>query len=66
VAVALAWPLHRLHDLYADVRQVGVHQPVLADPQEMGLPIYVCRQARVPLAEAWPQLRSMEAARDLD
>jgi hypothetical protein len=66
IAVAIAWPLHQLHELYADVQRVGTHQPVLADLQEMDLPIYVCRDPREPLADAWPRLRRMEAPRELD
>jgi hypothetical protein len=66
IAVAIAWPLHQLHELYADVQRVGIHQPVLADLQEMDLPIYVCRDPREPLADAWPRLRRMEAPRELD
>ncbi len=66
VAVSIAWPLHRLRALFADVRRVAVHQPALADPQELDLPVYVCREPRLDLATAWPGLRRLQAARDLD
>jgi len=65
-AVAVAWPLHRLRDLYEDPVRLRVHEPQLADPQEMWLPVYVCRTPKRALSEAWPGMRSLWADAWLD
>ena len=65
-AVAVAWPLHRLRDLYEDPVRLRVHEPQLADPQEMWLPVYACRTPKRALSEAWPGMRSLWADAWLD
>jgi hypothetical protein len=57
VAIAYGMPRARLDELYGDVREAARIQGALAMPEERDLPVYVCRDPRVPLAVAWPSLR---------
>jgi len=42
---------------FGDVREVAVISNPYAMPNEIDLPVYVCRRPKMPLAELWPKLR---------
>jgi hypothetical protein len=42
---------------FGDVRQAAVISNPYAMPNEIDLPVYVCRRPKMPLSELWPQLR---------
>lgn len=46
-----------LHELFNDVREVARADHPLALADERNLPIHVCRQPKISLAEAWPRFK---------
>lgn len=42
---------------FADVQQVATISNSYAMPNEIGVPVYVCRRPKIPLPELWPKLR---------
>ena len=57
VAIAVGFSLNTLQTLYGDVREVGRTFHPLARQEYNDLPIYVCRDPRTPLDEAWAGLK---------
>ena len=55
--IAYGLPRPTLDELFASVKEVGRIGHPLADESENDLPVYVCRQPRRALSEAWPELR---------
>lgn len=42
---------------FGDVKQVATISNPYAMPNEIGLPVYICRRPRIQLPELWPKLR---------
>jgi hypothetical protein len=42
---------------FGDVKQVVVVSNPYAMPNEIDLPVYICRRPKMPLSRLWPQLR---------
>ncbi len=42
---------------FGSIERVGTYRSIYVLPQSNNLPIYICRQPRMPLARFWPQLR---------
>jgi hypothetical protein len=57
VVIAIGMNLEKLRLLFGDVRQAGMIVEPYAIPDESNLPVYVCRNARVPLTQAWLWLK---------
>lgn len=57
IAIAYGLPASLLSDLFASCDEVARTSHPLAHPAEDQLPIYVCREPRIPLDRAWPRLR---------
>lgn len=66
VAIAYGMPRALLDELYGDVREAARIHNALAIVEERDLPVYVCREPRVPLAVAWPSLRRYTHGRGAD
>lgn len=67
VAIAIGLDPGLLRELYRDVREVGRTAPApLAWPGEDELPIWICRDPVVPLAEAWPRLKRFDHRMTMD
>jgi hypothetical protein len=45
---------------YGEVSEAGVHRCSLAMPYEDNLGIFIARQRRVPIEQAWPQIKHFE------
>jgi hypothetical protein len=58
--IRLGGSLDDYHENYADVTQVGVHSCRYCMPYENNLGIFVARQRRVPIAQAWGQAKHFE------
>jgi hypothetical protein len=57
VVIAIGMDLHKLRLIFGDVEQAGMIVEPYAIPDESNLPVYVCRNPRVPLSQAWPWLK---------
>jgi hypothetical protein len=57
VVIAYGFPQATLERLFADVRAVERIDHPLAMPHERNVVVFLCREPRVPLADAWPTLR---------
>jgi hypothetical protein len=57
VVIAVGMDLHKLRLLFGDVQQASMIIEPYAIPEESNLPVYVCRNPRVPLSQAWPWLK---------
>jgi len=57
VVIAYGLPRTTLERLFASVQEVARIDHPLAISDERDLPVYVCRQPRVQLVEAWPSLQ---------
>jgi len=57
VVIAVGMDEHKLQRLFADVQQVATITDSYAVPDENNLPVYLCRNPRMPLSRAWPSLK---------
>jgi 4-amino-4-deoxy-L-arabinose transferase-like glycosyltransferase len=57
VVIAVGMDLHKLSLLFGDVQQAATIEDPYAVPDENNLPVYVCRNPRIPLSQAWPWLK---------
>jgi hypothetical protein len=57
VVIAVGMDLHKLNLLFADVQKAATIEDSDAVPDENHLPVYICRNPRVPLSQAWPWLK---------
>jgi dolichyl-phosphate-mannose-protein mannosyltransferase len=57
VVIAVGMDEHKLQTLFGDVRQVATIVDSYAVPDENNLPVYLCRNPRMPLSQAWPSLK---------
>ncbi len=55
--VAVGIPRSLLAREYRSIDRVGTYRSAYVLPQNSDLPIYLCRDPRVPLARFWPELR---------
>jgi hypothetical protein len=46
-----------IKQFFGDVRQVAAISNPYAMPNEIDLPVYLCRRPAMPLSELWPRLR---------
>jgi hypothetical protein len=59
VVIAINFPRDELKRLFSDVEQAATTPGhPYAMPDEVGLPIFVCRKPLVPLREAWPRFKN--------
>jgi hypothetical protein len=49
--------LDKLRLLFADVQKATTILDPYAVPDEDNLPVYICRNPRIPLSKAWPSLK---------
>jgi len=57
VVIAYGLPEERLRKYFGSVREEGRTEHPLASADETGVPIYVCREALLPLREAWKDFK---------
>ena len=57
VVIAVGMDLHKLNLLFADVQKAATIENPDAIPDENNLPVYICRNPRAPLSQAWPWLK---------
>jgi 4-amino-4-deoxy-L-arabinose transferase-like glycosyltransferase len=57
VVIAVGMDLHQLRQLFETVQKVATIQEPYAIPDENNLVVYICRNPRIPLAQAWPRLK---------
>jgi hypothetical protein len=48
---------HKLQLLFADVQKASIISDSYAIPDEDNLPVYICRNPRIPLSQAWHSLK---------
>ncbi len=57
VVISVGVPLEILHELFGDVQQAALIVSEYAIPEEGNLPVYICREPKIPLRQAWPKLK---------
>jgi hypothetical protein len=57
VVIAVGMDLGQLQLLFADVQKAATIADPYAVPDENNLPVYICRDPRMPLSQAWPRLK---------
>ena len=57
VVIAVGMDVHKLHLLFGDVQKAATIIDSDAIPDESDLPVYICRNPRIPLSQAWPALK---------
>jgi hypothetical protein len=57
VVIAVGMDPHTLQLLFWDVQRAATIVEPYAIPDESDLPVYICRNPRVPLLQAWPWLK---------
>ena len=57
VVIAVGMDLHKLGLLFGDVQKAATIEDPDAVPDENNLPVYICRNPRIPLSQAWPWLK---------
>lgn len=57
IVIAVGMDLGKLQHLFADVQQAATITDPDAIPDENNLPVYICRNPRLPLSQAWPGLK---------
>jgi len=57
VVIAVGMDLDKLRLLFADVQKATTILDPYAVPDEDNLPVYICRNPRIPLSKAWPSLK---------
>jgi hypothetical protein len=61
--IAIGFPEEELRSIFGQVTQAGLHTCTYCMDYENELPIYVCRGARSPFDEWWPEMRWYGGAR---
>ena len=57
VVIAVGMDVHKLDLLFGDVQKAATIVDSDAIPDESNLPVYICRNPRIPLSQAWPSLK---------
>ena len=57
VVIAVGMDLHKLHLLFGEVQKAAAIDDPYAVPDENNLPVYISRNPRIPLSQAWPWLK---------
>ena len=57
VVIAVGMDPHKLQLLFADVQKASIISDSYAIPDEDNLPVYICRNPRIPLSQAWHSLK---------
>ena len=57
VVIAVGMDVHKLELLFGEVQQAATIVNADAIPDENNLPVYICRNPRIPLSQAWPSLK---------
>ena len=57
VVIVVGVAADELRELFASVEPVATVVSPYAVPAENNLPVYLCRQLKLPLAEAWPRVK---------
>ena len=57
VVIAVGMDLRELQTLFGDVQKAATIVDSYAVPDESNLPVYICRNPRLPLSQAWPSLK---------
>jgi Dolichyl-phosphate-mannose-protein mannosyltransferase len=57
VVIAVGMDLGKLRLLFGDVQKAATIVDSYAVPDENDLPVYICRNPRIPLSQAWPWLK---------
>lgn len=57
VVIAVGMRLEGLRALFGAVQQVAIISNPYAVPDESNLPVFLCRQPRMPLSQAWAKLK---------
>jgi 4-amino-4-deoxy-L-arabinose transferase-like glycosyltransferase len=57
VVIACGMPLPDLEPMFSQIQLVAILSHPLASAWERGVPVYLCRQPRMPLKERWPALK---------
>ena len=57
VVIAVGMDERKLQTLFGDVQKVATIVDSYAVPEESNLPVYLCRDPRIPLSRAWPSLK---------
>jgi len=57
IVIAVGLPMDTLVPLFGDIQRVATIDNEYAIPEENNLPVYICRQPRMTLREAWPRLK---------
>jgi hypothetical protein len=57
VVIAVGMDLGKLQLLFGDVQKAATIVDSYAVPDESNLPVYICRNPRIPLSQAWLSLK---------
>jgi Dolichyl-phosphate-mannose-protein mannosyltransferase len=57
VVIAVGMDVHKLQLLFGDVQKAATIVDSDAIPDENNLPVYICRNPRIPLSQVWPSLK---------
>lgn len=58
--IAIGVPLGRLEEVFRDVETSDTADCDLCMPDEDGLPVYVCREPKMPFEQAWPVFKHFD------
>ena len=61
--IVIGFPEGQLREIFEEVTQAGLHTCTYCMDYENNLPVYVCRGARVPYADWWPETKWYGGAR---
>jgi hypothetical protein len=57
LVIGIGVPLERLEAVFGDVEEASTVRCEYCMPDENDLPVYVCRDPKMPLKEAWPEFK---------
>jgi len=57
VVIAVGMPLQDLKPIFGQIEQAATIGDEYAIPEENNLPVYICRQPKMTLQQAWPRLK---------
>jgi len=57
VVIAFGVPLEKLTPIFGQIERVATIGNEYAIPEENDLPVYICRQPKMTLRQAWPRLK---------
>jgi len=57
VVISVGIPIEKLQPLFNHIELAGTIQNEYAIPEENNLPIYICREPKMTLQKAWPQMK---------